>query len=266
MSGSAGTELPSLLPADGGGRIDKRSPVPYYHQLKLFILRQIEAESWAAGDRIPSESDLCRLFEVSRTTVRQAVNELQNEGYLASRKGKGTFVSGPKIVEGLVQNLCGFTEDMSKRGFKVSSLILEQAVAPAPESVAALLQVPPGSPVIRIRRIRNLDGEPVALTTTHVPESLCPGLVREDLREQSLYFLLENRYGLRIHRGRRVIGARPAGQEVARLLKVNVNSPLLVLDNVSYLEDGRPLECFQSYHRGDITQFEITIRRTGERP
>ena len=97
---------------EGRGYIEKESLIPYYHQLKLYILNQIESERWPPNGKIPSEAELGEHFEVSRTVVRQALKELENEGYLTSRKGKGTFVSGSKIVEGLVQNLSGFTEDM----------------------------------------------------------------------------------------------------------------------------------------------------------
>ena len=254
----------SNLFANGEGRvyIEKESRIPYYHQLKLYILGQIESEKWPPNEKIPSEADFCEHFKVSRTVVRQALKELENEGYLTSRKGKGTFVSGSKIVEGLVQNLSGFTEDMTKRGYRVTNAILENKVVPASKPVARHLEIEPDSPVVQIKRVRNLNNEPAALSTTYVPESLCPGLAREDLSNQSLYDLFENRYGLRIFKGHRYVGVCLATEEVARLLKVEWNTPLIEHENVSYLEDGRPLEYFHALHRGDITKFEVTIWRT----
>ena len=242
--------------------IEKESLVPYYHQLKLYILNQIESEMWSPNDKIPSEAELCGHFKVSRTVVRQALKELENEGYLTSRKGKGTFVSGPKIVEGLVQNLSGFTEDMTKRGYRVSNVILEQREVPAPKSVSKHLEIEADSAVIQITRIRNLNNEPVALSTTYVPKDLCPELAREDLTKQSLYDLFENRYGLKIFKGHRFIGVCLATDEVARLLKVDAGAPLIEHENVSYLENSRPLEYFHALHRGDVSKFEVTILRT----
>jgi GntR family transcriptional regulator len=241
--------------------IEKESLIPYYHQLKVYILNQIDSGVWSPNDKIPSEAEICGYFKVSRTVVRQALKELENEGYLTSRKGKGTFVSGPKIVEGLVQNLSGFTEDMTKRGYRVTNVILAQEAVPASRLVAKYLEIEADSPVIQITRIRNLNNEPVALSTTYVPESLCPELVREDLSKQSLYDLFENRYGLKISKGHRFIGVCLATDEVARLLKVESNVPLIELENVSYLESGRPLEYFHALHRGDVSKFEVTIWR-----
>lgn len=246
---------------DSRDLIEKNSPVPYYHQLKLFILNQVESQRWTAGTKLPSEAEFCGFFDISRTVVRQALRELQNDGYLVTRKGKGTFVSGPKITEGLVQNLSGFTEDMVKRGFHVTNVILEQVVVAASESVAQKLEVQPGLPVIKIRRIRNLNHEPAAIVTTYIPQSLCPDLLTEQLSQQSLYILYEHKFGLKIHKARRYISVRLAGKETASLLNVSPDSPVLVLDNVAYLESGRPLEYFQAFHRGDTTQFEIIIHR-----
>jgi GntR family transcriptional regulator len=250
-----------ILGAEGELLIDKRSAIPYYHQLKEYIVGQIGSASWVTNSKLPSESQLCGQFGVSRTVVRQALNELQNEGYLLKEKGRGTFVAGPKIIEGLVQNLSGFTEDMSKRGFKVSNTILEQTVLPASDSVAKALQVDTGTAVMKIRRVRNLDREPVAVSTTYIAESLCPGLLQEDLRNTSLYFLLESKYRLKIFEGRRFISVCRAGEELSALLHVSTDSPLMALENVTYLQNGKPLEYFLSYHRGDISKFEITIRR-----
>jgi GntR family transcriptional regulator len=247
---------------EGRVYIEKESLIPYYHQLKLYILDQIESERWPPNGKIPSEAELGEHFEVSRTVVRQALKELENEGYLTSRKGKGTFVSGSKIVEGLVQNLSGFTEDMTKRGYRVTNVVLEHAVVPASKPVAKHLEIDADSPVVLIKRVRNLNGEPAALSTTWVPESLCPGLAGEDLSTRSLYDLFENKYGLRIFKGHRYIGVCLATEETARLLKVAWNTPLIEHENVSYLENGRPLEYFHALHRGDITKFEVTIRRT----
>jgi GntR family transcriptional regulator len=255
------TKIDPFAREEGRIYIEKESLIPYYHQLKVYILNQIESEKWPPNEKIPSEAGLCAHFKVSRTVVRQALKELENEGYLTSRKGKGTFVAGPKIVEGLVQNLSGFTEDMTKRGYRVTNTILEQRVVPAPKPVSKHLEIDVDSPVVQITRVRNLNGEPVALSTTFVPESRCPGLAGEDLSTRSLYDLFENKYGLKIFKGHRFIGACLAAGEAARLLKVDSNTPLIEHENVSYLEDGRPLEYFHALHRGDVTKFEVTIWR-----
>ncbi len=244
--------------------IKKESPIPYYHQLKTLIISQIKSKNWAPSQKIPSESEFCDFFDVSRTVVRQALKELQNEGYLITKKGKGAFITEPVFIEGLVQNLTGFTEDMQKRGFTVSNTILEQVLVDSDEKIARLLEIKEGAPVVKIRRVRELDGKPAALSTTYVSNELCPELIHEDLTRQSLYYLIEKKYGLRIHRGHRFIGACVADKDIAATLQVRRGSPIITLENVSYLDNSRPIEYFTSYHRGDVSKFEITIHRVAD--
>ncbi|MBN2323037.1 MAG: GntR family transcriptional regulator [Spirochaetes bacterium] len=244
--------------------IDKSSPVPYYHQLKVFLMNEIESGRLLPMQKIPSETELCERFDISRTVVRQAIKDLQNEGYLTTEKGKGTFVSRPKIVGGLVQSLTGFHEDMVRRGFTVSTEILKQEVQGASQKVSEALGIEGGSPVIVISRVRRLNGEPSVYVTTYIPQKICPELEEEDLQNQSLYALLEGKYGLEIHRGHRYIGVSLANEYEAGLLNIEVGSPLIELDSTSYLKDGRPLEYFHALHRGDRTRFEVELVRIRE--
>lgn len=241
--------------------IDKSSPIPYYHQLKLYLIGEIESGKLLPQQKIPSETELCVRFDISRTVVRQAIKELQNEGYLITEKGKGTFVSRPKIVGGLVQSFTGFYEDMAKRGFKVTTDILQQEVKGAPQKVSEALRIEINTPVIVMSRLRRLNGEPSVYVTTYIPKVLCPGLINEDLKNQSLYALLEGKYGLEIHKGHRYIGVSLANEYEAGLLNIEIGSPLIELDSTSYLRDGRPLEYFHALHRGDRTKFEVELFR-----
>lgn len=119
--------------------IRRDSPVRYYYQLEEFLKGQIENGTWEPGQKIPSGAELCEAFDVSRTVVRQALNELVHEGVLYRRRGKGTFVAEPKIRESLVQHLTGFYEDMVALGLKPSTRVLEQKVIPAPPKIADAL-------------------------------------------------------------------------------------------------------------------------------
>ena len=101
--------------------IDKKNGIPYYYQLKKYIIEEIESGVWKKGEQILPETKICELFDISRTVVRQTFQELVNEGYLIKKKAKGTFISEPKINENLVQSLMGFYEDMTARGFKVKN-------------------------------------------------------------------------------------------------------------------------------------------------
>jgi GntR family transcriptional regulator len=240
--------------------IDKNSPVPYYHQLKVFIIHEIDRGDWLPEQKLPSEAEFCVRFDISRTVVRQAIKELQNEGYLETEKGKGTFITRPKIVEGFVQSLTGFYEEMVNKGYKVTTHILKQELSPATRTVAEALEVEPNTPVITLSRLRKLNDEPSVFVTTYIPEDVCPELLEADLENKSLYDFLEHcGCGLMIDKGKRYISVRLANEYEASLLNMEVGAPLIELDSVTYLSNGKPLEYFHALHRGDRTRFEVDL-------
>ena len=244
--------------------IDRTSPIPYYVQLKEALREQIESEAWRPGDQLPGEPELCRTFDVSRIVVRQALKELTYEGLIVRHKGRGTFVAEPKIAESLFQKLTGFYQDMADRGHITVSKVLKQEVVAAGQKVASQLQVEPGTPLIEIGRLRFVEEEPIVLVTTYLPQALCPALLHADLSHESLYLFLDKECGLVIARGRRVIEAVPASEYEAGLLEVEQGSPLILLESVSYLEDGTPVEYYHALHRGDRSRFEVELVRIRE--
>lgn len=244
--------------------IRRDSPVPYYYQLEEILKERIENGTWEPGGQIPSEAELCEAFGVSRTVVRQALNELVHEGVLYRRKGKGTFVAEPKIGESLVQHLTGFYEDMVALGLKPSTKVLEQKVIPAPPKIAEGLGLKQGEPVIRVDRLRFVNGEPIVLVVTYLPYRLCPELINDDLSNQSLYAILEKKYGLELVSGRRTLEAVAATKEEAELLEIEEGDPIVLLSSISYLKDGQPIEYFKAKHRGDRSRFEVELVRPGK--
>jgi GntR family transcriptional regulator len=240
--------------------IDKESPVPYYHQLKMYLLSEIESGNWLAQQKLPSETEFCERFDISRTVVRQAIKELQIQGHLATKKGLGTFISRPKIITGFVQNLVGFYEEFTKRGYKVTTKIEQLKVEHVSPRIADMLRIAAGEPVIRLSRLRKLNNEPSAYVTTYIPQAICPQLLETDLENKSLYTFLE-KYGLELHKGHRYIGVTLANEYEASLLNIEVGAPLIELDHVTYLKDGRPLEYFHALHRGDRSKFEVELVR-----
>lgn len=241
--------------------VDRSSPLPFYHQLKQILLAEIERHELKAGTRLPGDYELCQRYEISRTVVRQALSELESEGVIERVKGRGTFVSSPKTAEGLVQSLTGLYEDVAARGQELRSDVRRLEVVPADAQVAAELQLEPGDPVILIERLRFVDGEPWVLTTTHVPQPLAPGLVDDDLSRQSLYELLEGKYGVRLARGHRSVEAMTAGSSLARSLGITVGAAVLALRSTSFGPEGRPVESFVAFHRGDRSRFEVDLMR-----
>ena len=243
------------------GTIDRSSPVPYYHQLKELLREEITSGHWPAGTRIPSEPELCRLVDVSRTVVRQALGDLEHDGLLRRRKGLGTFVAEPKIHERLVQSLTGFHDDMLAQGRTPRTRVLDQRVAPAPARVAQQLGLPPDAPVVMIERVRSVDADPMVHVTTYLPHALVPGLDQVEFTDRSLYRTLSERYGHVIERGRRLLESVAAADPHAALLGVEPGDPLLLLRSVTYLPDGRAIEYYEARHRGDRTVLEVELVR-----
>jgi GntR family transcriptional regulator len=246
-------------------RIDHDSPVPYYYQLKQILAQEIETGRYEPGDKLPSEHDLCEAFKVSRTVVRQALNELEMEGLLRRRKGRGSFVMPKKVAESLFQNLTGLYEDVTARGGILRSEVRQLERVPAPVPVAAELGLHENANVIVLDRLRFVNGVPWVVVVTYLPYELCPQLLQENMEDQSLYAVLEQKYGIRIAYGRRSVEATTATATVARALAIEERDPILMLRSTSYDEDNRPVEHFVAHHRGDLSRFEVNlVRRRNE--
>jgi len=241
--------------------VNKKSSIPYYFQLKQYIIQEIESGNWVPGKQIIPEIKMCELFDISRTVVRQTFQELANEGYFIKEKAKGTFVAKPKIDEDLVQKLTGFYEDMNSRGYKVTNDILSQTIVPAPQKIAEELKIKNGEKLIAINRLRKINSEPIVLDTTYIPYDLCPELLEEDFTGQSLYAYLERKHNFKIEEGVRTIEVTIAKEKEARILNIKKGDPLFVIQNVSYLKNGQAFEYYHAYHRGDRSRFVVKLRR-----
>ena len=244
-----------------GGAVQRGSAVPFYLQMKELLVAELEAGELRPGDQLPGEHDLCDRFGVSRTVVRQALGELEAEGRLRRHKGRGTFVASPKVAEAMIQSFSGLAEDVAARGGSLRNQVRGLEVTTASQAVAAELEVPEGTEVIRLERLRIVDGVPWSLVTTFIPRERCPGLVDEDFTEASLYALLEGKYGIMIAHGRRSIEAVAASAETAAALEIKAGDPELLLRSTAYDEEGVPVEHFIAHHRADATAFEVSVVR-----
>ena len=238
--------------------------IPYYIQLMDILKEKVQHAEWAPGDQIPGEQDLCEHYQVSRTVVRQALRELEYEGVISRQKGKGTFISLPKISEGLVQKLTGFYQDMVERGLNPGTKVLHQNVIPSNDKIARFLNIKTGEKLIDIQRLRFINEEPIQLVTTYIPYEICPALASIDLTNCSLYEYLEKEYEIFITKGRRFIEAVLANDFEAELLGIERGAPLLMLDSISYSDDGIPIEYYHALHRGDRSRFEVELVRSRE--
>lgn len=246
-------------------KINKASHMPYYAQLRELLEADIRAGRLAVGAQLPSEAELCASYDVSRTVVRQALMELSNEGLISRVKGKGSFVARPKVDEHLAQNLVGLAEEVSARGQHLENQILAFEQQEPPGHIAENLRLEPGETVVRLDRLRFINGEPWVVTRTFLPSALCAPLLEFDMRHRSLYATMEEELGLVVDHGRRTIEAALAGHERGSLLGIAAEAPVLLLRSIGYLADGRPIEYFVAWHRGDRSRFDVDLERRGSR-
>lgn len=231
-------------------RINRSSKLPLYHQLYEILRGDISRGTWQPGDMLPPESELIEEYQVSRTTVRQVLDMLVNEGLIYRQQGRGTFVAPPTVEQGLVR-IISFTEDMRQRGFKPTSKVLSSDVIPAPQDIAEKLEIEPGEELARLERLRLADDEPMSIEDSYLVHRYCPGVLRGDYASSPLREALEHDYGIRLVRAKQVIRAILATPTLARLLSIRSKSALLHIERVSYSQQDMPVEFLWICYRAD---------------
>ncbi|MFF0143876.1 GntR family transcriptional regulator [Amycolatopsis sulphurea] len=228
---------------------------PKYWALKQHLLDLLDA--LPPGSPIPTERALAGEFTVSRTTVRQALADLTAEGRLHRVQGKGTFAAEPKLAQRL--QLSSYTEDMRKQGLKPSSKLLELEELPVEGELAKLLGIRTGAKMLRLRRLRLADAQPMALETTHLPLGRFRGLRKHITAGGSLYAVLREHYGVELERAEETIETSLAGPPEAEMLGSDVGMPVLMLTRHSFATDGKPVEFARAVYRGDRYKFTTTL-------
>jgi GntR family transcriptional regulator len=238
----------------------RKSHVPKYYWLQEILRNQIGG--WEVGHPLPSETELCRLYSVSRTTVRKAIDGLTQEGLVQRLQGKGTYVAHSKMKVRFIQRRMGFFEDMVARGFQVQSRTLQKGIITPKEQVAAVLELEAQEKVLRIVRLRFIHNEPILLAETFLPYRLFPDLLHENLEDVSLYGLLAARYGVQIKSGTSWVDAGLANQEEAEKLNIPTGSALLIVSECMRDAQGRAIEYGIAKQRADRTQIELSVLPT----
>lgn len=239
-----------------GGFLVRRGAAPLYAQIREALRLAIRSGDLAPGTPIPTESDLQHTFNVSRQTVRQAVQSLVTEGYLVRSRGKGTFVLQRRIEEPLPK-LVSFTQEMRSRGAEPSTRSVAVVwTAPGPV-VREALRVDDGAQVLKVERVRCADGTPLVVLRSYLPRWV--GLTGQEDFTGSLYELLQHRLGLKFGKAFQYIEAEQAGARLARSLEVPPRSPVLVLRRTLYAEDGRPIEHVEGFYRADRYRYSIWL-------
>lgn len=239
--------------------IDRRSPMPYYFQLKELLAEEINSGRWPVGEKLPSESELCRHFDVSRATVRQGLAQMENEGLVRPEKGRGTFVARPRS-SWLIQSTASFHEEATRLGHDVRSRVLRCELAPLPDWAASALELPQRTTGVAIERVRSLDGRVVMYVQNYLPEDYAAPVLEADLERESLYGTL-HRHGddLVIGGGRRVLDAEAADEWLSGLLQIDPGTPVLFVESVSWNAALRPFECYRAWHITNRAMVEVHV-------
>ncbi len=206
-------------------------------------------ESVTVGEAIPAERQLAADLGVSRLTLRAALDELVRDGHLDRRHGSGTYVTEPKIAQPLT--LTSFSDDMRRRGMTPGSKTLELTTTSAGARLAHRLGVSPEAGLVRVKRLRLADNQPMAMEVLHVPEALVPGLTRQDFEDHSFYELLRERYGITIASGTQSIEPTVTSEEESEVLNVPLHTPAFLFERTTVSESGRIVEFVRSIYRGD---------------
>lgn len=236
------------------------SYLPRYRTIEQALRERIAG--LRPGDALPSDSDLCSEFRVSRMTARNAMHRLAEEGLVVRLPGRGSFVAEPPSHR-RADRLISFSSEMRRRGRAPSSVIVAREIRPAWPAAAADLQVHEGEPIVYLRRVRCADDQPIALETTLLVRFTSPAVMAADLRHESLHAVL-SAAGYNLRRGTAVVTAAEASTDDARLLAIPRGTPVLVERRIIVDGQGRPVEATESRYPGD--RYAIDVRFDVEEP
>ena len=238
------------------------SDIPLYSQIVSIVKRNISAGTLVTGDLLPSEAELCKTFDISRSTVRQAIGTLESEGLVVRKQGRGTFVAEPKVRR-RTENVYSFTSEISSMGMTPSSRLIDfQVIEPTPDIVRMLELTGPESKVYRFSRVRNVNDEPLILETSFYPQYIYPKLTRELLETHSFYSLL---YEVGIVPANAVDSyeAVPLNRKECELLGCKPGSCGFFVQRRTFNENGMCYEFTQSIMRADRVKLDVFLHKDG---
>ena len=239
---------------------DRPNQLPLYAQVEATLAARIADGTYAPGTQLPNEASLLANFGISRTTLQKTVQNLIARGLIEIRRGKGTFVTQPRLTQPLTE-LSGFVEDMRAHGRQPSARLLAKRIESASDAVAGKLSLKPGAQVVHIQRVRIADGTPLSFDETWLPKDIGEKIIENDLEAEPIFALLEEKYGLPLIEAEYRLEAIAADKAVARALEIAPGSPIFLIERTSYCDGNRPVDYEKLYYRGDQIQFVTRLAR-----
>ena len=242
--------------------IDKDSPIPMYHQLYGILKSKIEKDQMKPGDFLPSENKLAKMYNVSRLTVRQALSELAEEGLIERQRGKGTVIIQPKNIENLTE-LKGFTDEAHMTGHSASSVVIGNKLVDTPVTLLEKLNLPVGSKVVLLKRLRLLDKIPYAIEWAYINPAVDTrvlNILEMDMSKFSLYEFFRKTLELELQYADETLEVTLATSESAKFLDISPGDCVVLRKRFTYVYDEKCVEYVQSLYRGDKYKFNIRLR------
>lgn len=235
------------------------SDLPMYEQLLSYFRLMIQAGELKPGEKVITEGEICKILNISRTTVRQAMEQLVSEGLIVRYRGKGSFIADPKMKRP-INYLYNFTENMQELGVTPTSRIVEAQVETAKDTIRECLQLPASqTQVFHLTRVRCGDDDPILLEDTFIPYYLCEGIEQIDFSNNSLYQILSNRYSLNLYHATETIEAVLISQSEATFLECKPKSLGYRITRTSHLDSGYPFEYTSSVTKADRCMFQLEL-------
>jgi GntR family transcriptional regulator len=234
---------------------------PLYIKIAKSLRSDIEKELYIQGELLPAEENLEKQFNTSRTTIRNAISLLENEGLVVRKQGKGTIVQGTRASQKL-NFISSLTEAFLQKGLRVRSTSVSIELIEPPQKVIEALGLAKLENMYLVHRTRMIGAEPVAFVTTYLLASKVPGFEEkaDKLREYGLYYLLESEYNLRLHHAEESISVYTSGPLESDILHVKPDAPLFHSVRKTFLDDGTPLELVTSVIRADKYEFNVYLQ------
>lgn len=237
--------------------LNKDLPVALYYQLKESIRKKILSKEWKVGNKIPTETEICTACGVSRITVRKALEELQNEGYLRKVQGRGTFVEKNSIEQKL-SKFYSFSEELNQKGLKEHAEMIAFAQVPAENGIEKQMGIERGTPVYLVERVRYIDAEAYVIEQSYILPEYAPGLSGEMVQENGLYKSLGS-FGTFLDAAVERFSAKNLNAQEACLLGAEEGDAAVSLQRTSY-SGIRVVEYCNSIVKGDFFSYTVELK------
>jgi len=240
--------------------IDKNSQIPLHTQLAALLRAQIAAGVFAPNTCLPSEREMCEQYNISRTTVREALHKIEREGLIQKFANKGIYVTEPQQKLAIHVSLKGFTSDVRREGgYPSSNLVSANIISFVTKELVDKMKLEKSDEVVKIVRLRCNNSVPLALHTVYLNHRLCPRILDHNLSKESLFNILMDQYGITLARAEEQIYAGLANQEELKSLSLTYPAAVLRSERTIYTETGEIIEFSQATYCGESYRMIVDL-------